>query len=395
MTKVIYIHNNYEPEHFPSRPDTEDRFFTYGFGSNLARNFKKFHSNYDVEMWRLDAYCDSYYEKKVQGVLFRIFPAIKINKIGEFSRKFISELKKETKMNRPILFVSHTHIWLLYQIAWFFKDSPIVTSHHGDWSPYFKIKKRRGPAIIKDLVDILIEKIVLKNVDFFLVCDYNQIPYIKKSAPDSQFEIHSTGLNVDGIKPYEKNKARKILGWDPGKKYILYIGRLYRYKQPKELIDIWKEIRKEMPALELVIIGSTNNDEYYDYAVKSGAIVLGRILNKDLNLYYSASDAYVLISLRDDYFGGIGIAPLESLACNTPVVSYSMRNYIGSNIEELGEIPATLEDYKKAILKVLHDSNQYRNMRKSVEEHYSYRKVSEKTELVFKKLIKTYKLTSK
>jgi hypothetical protein len=72
-----------------------------------------------------------------------------------------------------------------------------------------------------------------------------------------------------------------------------------------------------------------------------------------------------------------------------------MRNYIGSNIEELGEIPATLEDYKKAILKVLHDSNQYRNMRKSVEEHYSYRKVSEKTELVFKKLIKTYKLTSK
>lgn len=394
MTKVIYIHNNYEPEHIPQRPDSEDRFFTYGFGSNLARNFKKFYPDYDVEMWRLDAYCDSYYEKKVQGVLFRIFPAVKIYKIGEFSRKFIAELKKDAKKSRPILFVSHTHIWLLYQIAWFFKDLPIVTNHHGDWSPYFKIRKRRGIGVIKDLIDILIEKIVFKNVDFFLVCDYNQIPYIKKSAPMRQIEIHSTGLNVEGIKPLEKNEARKILRWDPGKKYILYIGRLYRYKQPKELIDIWKEIRREKPELELVIIGSEDNDEYYKYAVKSGAMVLGRILNKDLNLYYSASDVYVLISLRDDYFGGIGIAPLESLACNTPVVSYSMRNYIGSNIEEIGEVPSTLDEYKKAILKVLYGAKQYRNMRESVEEHYSYRKVSEKTELVFKKLIKTYNLTS-
>ncbi len=393
MTKIIYIHNNYEPEHFPRKPDPEDRFYTYGFGSNLARNFKKFYSDYNVEMWRLDAYCDSYYEKEVQGVFFRIFPAVKINKFVEFSRKFISELKKEIKINKPVLFISHTHTWLLYQVAWFFKNSPLITSHHGDWSPFFKIKQKRGLKKIKDIIDVLIEKIVMKNVDFFLVCDFNQIPYIKKSAPGSQCEIHSTGLNVEEIKPYEKNKAREILGWDSDKKYILYIGRLYKLKQPKELIDIWKELRKEKPELELVIIGNTNNDEYYDYAVKSGAMVLGRILNKDLNLYYSASDAYVLISLRDDYFGGIGIAPLESLACNTPVVSYSLRNYIGSNIEELGEVPSTLEDYKKAILKVLYGVSQYRNMRESVEEHYSHRKVSEKTELVFKKLIKIYKLT--
>ncbi len=388
MTKVIYIHNNYEPEHFPRKPDPEDRFYTYGFGSNLARNFKKFYSDYNVEMWRLDAYCGLYYEKEVQGVFFRIFPAVKINKFVEFSRKFISELKKEIKINKPVLFISHTHTWLLYQVAWFFKNSPLITSHHGDWSPFFKIKQKRGLKKIKDIIDVLIEKIVMKNVDYFLVCDYNQIPYIKKAAPNSNFMIHSTGLDIDGFTPVEKYKAREMLNWDKNKKYILYVGKLYDLKQSKELIDIWLEIKNENPDVELVIVGNTERDEFYSYAVNAGAKTMGRILNKDLSVYYSASDVYVLMALRNDYFGGTGIAPLESLACNTPVVSYSLRNYIGNNVNELGEVPTTLKEYKEAILKVISCGHLYKNMRESVQKHYSYEKIAERIDFVLKELNK-------
>ena len=43
MKKVIFIHNNYEPEHIPKSPDPEDRFYTYGFSSTIARNFKKYY----------------------------------------------------------------------------------------------------------------------------------------------------------------------------------------------------------------------------------------------------------------------------------------------------------------------------------------------------------------
>ncbi len=168
------------------------------------------------------------------------------------------------------------------------------------------------------------------------------------------------------------------------------LEELYEFKQPKELIDIWMGIKKERPEVELVIIGNSDSDQYYNYAVKSKAMILGRILNKDLNIYLSASDVYVLISLREDYFGGTGIAPLEALAVNTPVVSYSMRNYIGNNMSELGEVPDSLEGYKKAILKVLDNPGIYKNMRKSVEEHYSYEKVAEKTELILKELSKIY-----
>ena len=93
------------------------------------------------------------------------------------------------------------------------------------------------------------------------------------------------------------------------------------------------------------------------------------------------------MSLRNDYFGGTGIAPLESLACNTPVVSHSMRNYIGDNLNELAETPNNLEEYRDAIMKVLNNPGKYKNMRESIEKYYSYEKISEKIEMVIKELM--------
>lgn len=387
MKKVIYIHNNYEPEHFPTSPDNEDRFFTYGFGSNFARNYKKYTEGYEVEMWRMDAFIDKYFEKIVQGVKFRVFPATRIPKLMDFSFRYLMELRKEIKKSNPVLFVSHTHYWLMYQIAIFFRKSPIVTSHHGDFSPFFRYEYRKGLRKLKDIIDMITEKIVMRNIDQFLVCDFNEIPYIKKVAPKSKIEISSTGLNISNFPVIEKEKAREILGWDKNKKYILYVGKLYHFKQPVEMINIWKEVKIKIPEAELVIIGNTEEDEYYDIALKSGAKIIGRVLNKDLNIYYSASDVYLLVALRKDYFGGTGIAPLESLACNTPVVSYSMRNYIGKNMNELGEVPDTIDKYSKSLIKVLNNPDKYVNMRSSIEEYYSYHIIAQKTKIIFDKLL--------
>ena len=378
MQKIIFLHNNYEPEHFLKTPDTEDRFYTYGFGSFFARNLKHYYPEYDVEMWRLDSFIKQYYRKCVQNVQFRIFPSKNIFKLGDFSNILIKELRAEVEKNDPILFVSHIHTWLLYQIAYHFPSSRIIASHHGDWSPFFRLKQRSGLRIIKDIVDVLIEKLVLKNVDYFLVCDKREFPYIKKAAPDSKYVLYNPSIDLERMVPIPKSDARTTLGWDNNKKYILYVGKLYKYKQTYELINIWKEIKKIRPETEIVIIGNSKNDRFYDLAIKSGAIVIGRILNSELNKYYSASDVYVLVALREDYFGCIGRAPLESLACNTPVVSYSLHNYTGDNLHEIGEIPATLDEYKESILKVLENPYRYHNMRENIIIHYSYKASADK-----------------
>jgi glycosyltransferase involved in cell wall biosynthesis len=386
LHKIIFIHNNYEPEHFLRIPDAEDRFFTYGFGSFFARNLKCYYPQYEIEMWRLDSYTDKYYEKCVQGVRFRIFPSKNIFKIGDFSKQFIRELRIEVENNDPILFVSHIHSWLLYQIAYLFPSSKIIASHHGDWSPFFRLKQRSGLRRIKDFIDAFTEKLVLRNVDCFLVCDRYHLPYLNKAAPDGICISYNPAVDLDTIVPLAKHEARNILKWDINKKYILYVGKLYEYKQTNELINIWKDIRKTRPDTQLVIIGNSNNDRFFDLAVQSGAFVFGRILNSELNIYYSAADVYVLIALREDYFGCIGRAPLESLACNTPVVSFSLRNYVGENLEEIGELPDTLEEYKECILKVLDNPGKYKNMRKNILKYYSNQASADKIAEVINEL---------
>lgn len=390
--KIIVICHNYEPDHTPKKPDADNRFYTYGFGGNMGKNIKHFLPEYDVEVWRLDGYVDKYYEGMHLDVKFRIFPSIYKKNLFDFSYKFIRELKKEVKITNPILICLHTHYWLAYQVMFLFKNSPLITTHHGDWSPFFRIKNSSGLRKLKARLDMFFERKIFKNIDYIFTSEINQFPYFKMANPGFKYFLWSTGVNIDNMIPIPRADAKKQLGWDPNKKYILYVGKMYKFKQADDLIRTWQEIKKDRPRTELVIIGNTPGDpweEFHEMGEKSGAIMLGRVLNKDLHIYYSAADVYVLFAVRDDYFGGTGISTLESLACNTPVVSYALRNYIGENVHELGEMPNTTEKHKDAILKVLDHPENYKNMRLSVQKYYSYESMYKRMKPVFEELFES------
>lgn len=393
--KIIIVCYNYELSQFPKEPDPENRFYTYGFGGTFGRLFASHLDNYEFEVWRLDGNINKkYYENTIDSITYKVFRAVTIKKLGLISWKFIKELRKESKKSKPILFVVHTHNFQTYQVAFFLKSSMIITTHHGDWSPYYVCKNSGGLRKFRALLGIAAEKLSLKNIDYFLICDYKQVPYIKKSAPGAEWILFSSGLDVSKFKLIDKIEARQQLGLDQNKKYILYVGKLYKYKQIEELLIIWDEIRKERPEIELLLVGNEPKgfwgEEYYDMAESYGAKIIGRVLNNELYKYYCAADVYVLIALRHDNFGGTGIAPLESLACNTPVVSNSMQNYLGNNAADVCEMPETLDDYKNAILKVIDNPGYYKNMRESVDKFYSYDVTAKRADMVFKKVLNKY-----
>lgn len=388
--KVIVVCHNYEPEHIPRKPDPDNRFYTYGFGSNLGKNIKTYISGYDVEVWRLDGYTDGYYEKILNGVKHRIFHSCHKANVFDFSWKFLREMKREIKANNPILIVNHTHYWLAYLVLFCFgKRCRIITTHHGDWSPFFRVNHVKGIRKLKAKIDMFIEKKIFKHIDCILTGEKKQVKYFNMAYPGIDIVYWSTGVNVELLNPIPKIQARKELGWDPDKKYILHVGKLYKYKQADVMIKVWLEIKKSRPEVELVIVGNTPGDPWEDcseIAERSGAMLIGRKLNSELYKYYSAADVYVLFSLREDYFGGTGIAPLESLTCNTPVVSSALYNYLGDNLEEIGEMPNTVEEYKDAILKVLDHPGNYKNMRESMLKHYSYKALYLKLEKLLHRL---------
>jgi glycosyltransferase involved in cell wall biosynthesis len=389
--KIVVLCFNYEPSQFPKDADSENRFFTYGFGGTFGRLFKKFIPGYDVEAWRVDGYCkEKYYEKDIDDIKYKVYRSLNINKLGYFSYRFLKDLKAKYKNENPIFFVVHTHNWQTYQIAWLLKGAKIITTHHGDWSPFFLTGYTSGLRKIKAMLGKAAEKMTFKNISYFLICDFNQVKYVQKAAPKMKYEIFTMGLDIHRFKFIPRADARTELGLEQDKKYILYVGKLYKYKQVDRLIEIWLDIKKDIPETELLIVGNETPDkwgeEYYDLAVNSGAKVIGRVLNTELYKYYCASDVYVLMALRDDYFGGTGIAPLESLSCNTPVVSTSMTNYLGDNISEIGEVPKNEKEYKDAIIKVLKNPEQYKNMRSSIDKFYSWESVSKRLDALFRKI---------
>ncbi|OGW43184.1 MAG: hypothetical protein A2Y66_02700 [Nitrospirae bacterium RBG_13_41_22] len=97
--------------------------------------------------------------------------------------------------------------------------------------------------------------------------------------------------------------------------YILFVGSLFPYKNVKVLIDAFLNIKHLIPHC-LVIAGRKEfaagilpQDErilYMDY-----------VPLKDLPMMYSYAEVFVHPSLRE----GFGIAPLEAMACGTPVIS--------------------------------------------------------------------------
>jgi glycosyltransferase involved in cell wall biosynthesis len=394
IKKIVVICHNYEPVNTPKTPDADNRYYTYGFGGTMGKNLKKYIPEYEIEVWRLDGYTKGYNEKVINGVKFRVFPSIHRVNVFDFSFRFIRELKKEVKKNDPVLAVIHTNYWVAYQVLFFFKNSKIITTHHGDWSPFYRITNTKGLRKIKARIDMFVEKRVFKNIDMIFTAELKQMEYFRMAAPGIKCKLWTMGVNIDNMGIISREDARKELGWDPAKKYILYVGKLYRYKQVDEMIKHWLEIRKERPEIELVVIGNTPNDPWEDFhqmAERSGAKLLGRVLNKDLYKYYSAADVYVLYSMRDDFFGGTGIAPLESIACGTPVVSNAMRNYLGDNIEEIAEVPATLEEHKTAILKVIDNPGRYKNMRESILKYYSFESSFRRTKSILEEMFASRK----
>src|SRR3990172_705042 len=393
--KIILMCHNYEPEYTLKEPDPANRFFTYGFGGNLGKNIKLHNPDYDVEVWRLDGHINrNYYEGNVNGVRFKIFKSFRVDNLFEYSFKYFRELKKEVKQNDPILILLHTHYWLAYLALFKFKSSKIITTHHGEWSPFFRIKIMSGLRKLKARIEMVIEKRLFKYIDCIFTIEQNQVPYFKMAFPGIRYIMWSSGVNFDSMKIISKTEARKITDWDLNKKYIIYVGKLYKLKQADDLIKMWLEIKKERPEVELAVIGCVPNDpweEFYDMAKDSGAILIGRVLNSELYKYLTAADVCVLFALRDDYFGGTGIATLEALACRTPVVSYAMRNYIGNNPGDIAEVPDTVKKYKEAVLKVLDNPGIFKNMRESVFEHYSHESINKRVRPVLEELFASRK----
>jgi glycosyltransferase involved in cell wall biosynthesis len=153
--------------------------------------------------------------------------------------------------------------------------------------------------------------------------------------------------------------------------FILYAGTIRPQKNVPRLVEAFAVIRSELEnhpllgQLKLVIIG----DELSRYPAVRRAVVatrvepfvrfLGFVPLDTLKVFYRAATLFAFPSLHE----GFGLAPLEAMACGTPVVASD----VPALVEAVGDAaelvtPDNLFDVARGLRSVLLDENRRRDL---------------------------------
>ncbi|RZV38728.1 MAG: glycosyltransferase family 1 protein [Candidatus Acidulodesulfobacterium acidiphilum] len=160
------------------------------------------------------------------------------------------------------------------------------------------------------------------------------------------------------FKPASENKIKEFKIKNNLDLFILYCGNRKKHKNIINLIKAFREVKKEFADLKLILIGKRfekpNKQDFIDEFInKNGVkdvISVEYASDDDLNLYYSASSAFVFISLSE----GFGFAPLEALASGTKLIladNSALPEIFGNSAVYVN--PYDINDIAGAIKKIL------------------------------------------
>jgi glycosyltransferase involved in cell wall biosynthesis len=120
--------------------------------------------------------------------------------------------------------------------------------------------------------------------------------------------------------------ARRALGIAEDRFVVLAFAIFFPHRRFEDVVEAAAELRSEIPNLEVRIVGSDHADTGYADRVEQlvaerglGGVVDVRrtgVAEEELRNLYAAASAYVFPNVKQTW----GLAPLEALACRTPVV---------------------------------------------------------------------------
>lgn len=294
-------------------------------------------------------YCDKHFD-----LPFERFP-LKKNNI-----KTYKELKKIINENNYEIIHCHTPVGgVLTRLAARksrMKGTRVIYTAHG-----FHFYK--GAPLLNWLIYYPIEKICSRWTDTLITINSEDYEFAKKKfkkCKDIQL-IHGVGLDTSRfdkeLTEQEKIKKRKELGINKNDIVFSYVAELNKNKNQILLINIIKELKKEMTNVKLLLVGQGPLYEEYQNVIKENNLednikLLGR--REDINEILSITDIYLASSLRE----GLPVNIMEAMYKGIPIIATNNRGH-RSLIENNrnGIIIDNLENMIIKITELLDDEN--------------------------------------
>ncbi len=207
------------------------------------------------------------------------------------------------------------------------------------------------------------------------------------------YRIIPNGVDVNFFSP----DVAAIPELDNSRPKVLFLGRFEPRKGLKYLLMALPEIVKEVPDVQLVVVGSGlfgyAYKGYLDREVERNVYWAGLVANEDRPKYYRACDVFCSPAIGHESFG---IVLLEAMATARPVVASDITGYrtvLTSGVQGFLVPPRQPKSLAQAIIKLLKDKELARKMGAAGRERaleFSWAKVAIQVEEFYNELIARY-----
>jgi glycosyltransferase involved in cell wall biosynthesis len=264
------------------------------------------------------------------------------------------------------------------------KRKPLVLTYHND------IVGEGFAKYIAKIYNKTALKMLLDSTDGIIVTRSSHMsPYLKDHAEKSF--IIPVGIDIDVFRPQEVPMKGDIF-------FLSVLDEYHRYKGLEVLLGAMKILKQEIPDVKLIVGGCGDLVDFYirvadSLGLKNNVKFAGFISAKQLLNYYNGCKLFVLPS-TDPRREGFGIVPLEAMACQRPVVITEIMG-MAEDIKKSGSGMVVgcndKEGLASSMLCILKDETLAKRMgtlgRKLTEEKYSWKKVAEQIEKVYRGLV--------
>lgn len=214
----------------------------------------------------------------------------------------------------------------------------------------------------------------------------------KLKTPVAKIDMVYEGVDLADMQPVGRGKIATVLQkYKIDRPYLLFVGTVQPRKNLVRLVEAFAKSGKA-DEMDLVIAGGRGwmSDEIYEapavFGVEQSVKFLGYIDEEDKAALYSGARATVLVSL----FEGFGLPMIESMACQTPVLSANSSS-LSEVVGEAGVLvnPESVEDIAAGIIKVTEDEALRRRLvTEGLEQikKFDWQRAAQETVAVFEKV---------
>lgn len=201
---------------------------------------------------------------------------------------------------------------------------PLVIQMHHLWRKSIFRETNFPMALFIWLSEEMI-RFAYRKCRFSVVSDSTRKELVAMGIPNKQIEVIYNGADLSAYVPSDA----------PKKPYMIWVGRIQKYKGPIDACQVLERLMDEFPKLDLVIVGDGPfmpevRQYIIDHNLQRRVRLTGFIPTEEkIQLLQEAS-----LHLQSSYKEGWGLSVIEANACGCPVVANNTTGLCDSVIDE-------------------------------------------------------------